>query len=174
MQFIITGRNIELSDRLKRMVEEKLGKLSKYFKPDTEAQVTLSEEKGREKIEVTIPVKGGIIRAEQESMDMYTSIDLVQETIERQLHKYRTKLIDRYQAAGTFTEEYVEDAPEDEDSIRIVRTKRFDVKPMDAEEACLQMEMLGHSFFVFRDARTEQINVVYKRNDGAYGLIEPE
>ena len=174
MRFIITGRNINLTTGLQDAVESKLKKLERYFNPDTEAQVTLSVEKGRQKIEVTIPVKGRIIRAEQVSEDMYTSIDLVQETIERQLKKYKNKLIDSTQNATSCSKEYADEPYEEEDAIRIVKTKRFAIKPMDAEEACLQMEMLGHSFYVFRDADTDQVNVVYKRKNGTYGLIEPE
>ena len=174
MRFTITGRNINLTPGLQKAAEDKLGKLEKYFQPDTEAIVTMSVEKERQQIEVTIPVKGRIIRAEQVSSDMYTSIDLVQETIERQIKKYKTKLIDRSQSGGSFTQEYMDEPMEDEDEIKIVRTKRFAMKPMDAEEACLQMEMLGHSFYVFRNADTDQVNVVYKRKGNTYGLIEPE
>jgi len=174
MRFIITGRNIELTPSLQKTAEDKLRKLERYFNADTEAQVTLSVEKDRQKIEVTIPVKGHIIRAEQVSNNMYTSIDLVQETIERQLKKYKTKLTDKYQAGGDFSKEYLDESLEDEDTIKIVRTKRFAIKPMDAEEACLQMEMLNHNFYVFRNAETDQVNVVYKRKGDTYGLIEPE
>ena len=174
MRFIITGRNIELTPSLQKTAEDKLRKLERYFNADTEAQVTLSVEKDRQKIEVTIPVKGHIIRAEQVSNNMYTSIDLVQEAIERQLKKYKTKLTDKYQAGGDFSKEYLDESLEDEDTIKIVRTKRFAIKPMDAEEACLQMEMLNHNFYVFRNAETDQVNVVYKRKGDTYGLIEPE
>ena len=118
--------------------------------------------------------EAGIIRAEESSNDMYASIDLVQETIEKQLKKYKNKLIDRTQSGSGFSREYEEETYEDENPIQIVKTKRFAVKPMDPEEACLQMEMLGHSFYVFRDAETDQVCVVYKRKNGTYGLIEPE
>jgi len=174
MRFIITGRNFELTPSLQKTAEDKLKKLERYFNADTEAQVTLSVEKDRQKIEVTIPVKGHIIRAEQVSNNMYTSIDLVQETIERQLKKYKTKLTDKYQTGGDFSDEFLDESLEDEDAIKIVRTKRFAIKPMDAEEACLQMEMLNHNFYVFRNAETDQVNVVYKRKSDTYGLIEPE
>ncbi|WP_434310834.1 ribosome hibernation-promoting factor, HPF/YfiA family [Hominifimenecus sp. rT4P-3] len=174
MRFIVAGKNIDLTPGLQEAIDTKLKKLEKYFNSDTEAQVTLSVEKGRQKIEVTIPVKGRIIRAEEVSEDMYTSIDLVQETIERQLKKYKNKLIDSAQSAASFSKEYTDEPYEEEESIQIVKTKRFAVKPMDAEEACLQMEMLGHNFYVFRDADTDQVNVVYKRKNGTYGLIEPE
>ena len=183
MNFIISGKNIEVTSGLKDAIEQKLGKLERYFTPETEIIVTLSVEKGRQKIEVTIPVKGHIIRSEQTSSDMYVSIDLVEEVIERQLRKYKNKLVARSQghptsavSAGGIKKEFIdseEESPED-DEIRIVRTKRFGVKPMYPEDACLQMELLGHSFFVFFNAETDEVNVVYKRKDGSVGLIEPE
>lgn len=174
MKFIIVGRNIDITPGLKAAVEEKIGKLEKYFNPDTEAHVTLSVEKERQKIEVTIPVKGNIIRSEQVSNDMYVSIDLVEEIIERQLKKYKTKIVDKQQAPGSFSKMYVENDYMDEEEIKIVRTKKFDIKPMYPEDACIQMELLGHNFYVFFNAETEQVNVVYKRKGNTYGLIEPE
>ena len=174
MKFTISGRNIEVTEGLKTAVEDKIGKLEKYFSPDTEAIVTLSVEKDRQKIEVTIPVKGNIIRAEQSSSDMYVSIDLVEEVIERQLKKYKNKLIDKKHSREGFSAEYLEKEYEEDDSVKIVRTKRFAVKPMDPEEACVQMELLGHNFFVFFNSETEEVNVVYKRKGNTYGLIEPE
>lgn len=175
MRYTITGRNIDVTEGLKSAVYEKIGKLEKFFAPDTEAHVTLSVEKDRQKIEVTIPVKGSIIRAEQTSSDMYVSIDLVEEIIERQLKKYKNKIIDRKQSGGDFfNQEFIEKEYEEDDTIQSVRTKKFDVKPMDPEEACIQMELLGHNFFVFMNSETNQVNVVYKRKSNTYGLIEPE
>lgn len=174
MRYKITGRNINVTQGLKSAVEEKIGKLERYFNQDTEAIVTLSVEKDRQKIEVTIPVKGQIIRAEQESNDMYVSIDLVEEIIERQLKKYKNKIVDKKQAAISFTELFMQEEYESDDEIRIEKVKRFAMKPMDAEEACVQMELLGHSFYVFLNSDTEQVNVVYKRKGNTYGLIEPE
>ncbi len=175
MKFIITGRNIEVTQGLRSAVMEKIGKLEKYFAPDTEAHVTLGVEKDRQKIEVTIPVKGNIIRAEQVSSDMYVSIDLVEEIIERQLKKYKNKIIDKKQSAALdFATEYIDKDYEEDDEINIVRSKKFAVKPMDPEEACVQMELLGHNFFVFRNSETDEVNVVYKRKGNTYGLIEPE
>lgn len=175
MKFIITGRNIEVTEGLKAAIYEKLGKLERYFTPETEVHVTLSVQKDSQKIEVTIPVKGNLIRSEQTSSDMYVSIDLVEEVIERQLRRYKTRLIAQTQNVESFSASFLEseDDPEDE-GIRIVKTKKFAIKPMDAEEACLQMELLGHSFYVFFNSETEETNVVYKRKDGTYGLIEPE
>lgn len=174
MRYTITGRNLTVTDGLRAAVEEKIGKLERYFKPDTEVIVTLSVEKERQKIEVTIPVKGNIIRSEQVSNDMYVSIDLVEEVIERQLKKYKTKLIDSKQSAAAFSQAYVEEDYDDPEEIKIVRSKRFGIKPMDPEEACVQMELLGHSFYVFRNSETDEVNVVYKRKGNTYGLIEPE
>ena len=176
MKFIIIGKNIEVTEGLKESVQNKLGKLERYFTSDTEIHVTLSVQKGRQKIEVTIPVKGDIIRSEQESNDMYVSIDLVEEVIERQLRKYKNKLIARHQEGGNFKQEFYEgeETSEDENQIKIVRTKRFGFKPMYPEDACVQMELLGHDFYVFCNAETDEVNVVYRRKNGSFGLIEPE
>ena len=175
MKFIILGKNIEVTEGLKSAVEDKIGKLEKYFTPETEVHVTLSVEKDRQKIEVTIPVKGNIIRSEQVSNDMYVSIDLVEEIIERQLKKYKTKLVDKKQdVTNYFKKEYVEKDFLEDEEVKIIRTKRFDIKPMYPEDACVQMELLGHNFFVFCNAETDQVNVVYKRKGNTYGLIEPE
>lgn len=175
MRITITGRNIELTEGLKQSVEDKLSKLEKYFTPETDVFVTLSVEKERQKIEVTIPIKGHIIRSEQVSNDMYVSIDLVEEVIERQLKKYRTKLISKkMNAAESFRAEFVEADGSEDEEVQIVRTKRFGMKPMYPEDACVQMELTGHDFFVFRNAETDEVNVVYRRKGNTYGLIEPE
>ena len=174
MKFIISGKNIDVTDSLRTAVEDKLSKLEKYFTSETEVHVTLGVEKDRQKIEVTIPVKGNIIRSEQVSNDMYVSIDLVEEIIERQLKKYKNKLIDKKQAAGNFRQEFIEKEYVDDEEIQIVRSKKFDIKPMYPEDACIQMELLGHSFFVFVNAVTDQVNVVYKRKGNTYGIMEPD
>ena len=163
MKFIISGKNIEVTEGLKTAVQDKLGKLERYFTPETEVHVTLSVEKERQKIEVTIPVKGNIIRSEQVSSDMYVSIDLVEEVIERQLRKYKTKIINKQQGGGNFQKAFVEDDFMEDEEVKIIRTKRFGMKPMYPEDACVQMELLGHNFFVFRNAETDEVNVVYKR-----------
>ena len=184
MNFIISGKNIDVTPSLKEAVETKLGKLERYFTPETEVIVTLGVEKERQKIEVTIPVKGHIIRSEQISNDMYVSIDLVEEVIERQLRKYKNKLVARSQGYNSgpsngsnfrkdFFEEHIEEAVPS-NQVNIVRTKRFGVKPMFPEDAALQMELLGHSFYVFSNAESDEVNVVYRRKDGSFGLIEPE
>ncbi len=175
MKYIISGKNIEVTEGLKSAVYEKIGKLERYFTDETEIHVTFSVQKDRQKIEVTIPMKGTIIRAEETSTDMYVSIDLVEEVIERQLRKYKNKLIEhRQQAAINFNTTFLEDEADDEEVINIIRSKHFAIKPMDAEEACVQMELLGHSFYVFRNSDTDEVNVVYKRKGNTYGLIEPE
>ena len=174
MKIIISGKNIEITEGLKTAVQDKIGKLDKYFSEDTVAKVILSVEKERQKIEVTIPMKGSIIRSEQVSNDMYVSIDLVKEILERQLKKYKKKLTDKKQNALSFSQAFLEKDEEEDEEIKIVRTKRFDIKPMYQEDACIQMELLGHDFFVFCNAETDQVNVVYKRKGNSYGLIEPE
>ena len=174
MKIIITGKNIEITEGLKTAVEDKIGKLDKYFSEDTVAKVLLSVERDRQKVEVTIPMKGNIIRSEQVSNDMYVSIDLVEEIIERQLKKYKTKIIAKQQAESSLRKEFIEkDSGADED-IKIIRSKKFGMKPMYPEDACVQMELLGHDFFVFRNAESDEVNVVYKRKGNTYGLIEPE
>ncbi len=174
MNFIISGKNLQITDNLRAAVEDKLGKLERYFTPDTEVIVTLSVEKERQKVEVTIPVKGGIIRSEQTSNDMYVSIDLVEEVIERQLRKYKNKIIDKKQSSANFQKAYIDREYTEDEDVRIIRTKKFSIKPMYPEDACVQMELLGHDFYVFCNAETDQVNVVYKRKGNTYGLIEPE
>ena len=174
MKMIISGKNIDVTPGLRSAVEAKLGKLERYFTADTEIYVTLSVEKDRQKIEVTIPMKGNIIRSEQTSSDMYVSIDLVEEVIERQLKKYKNKIIDKHQNEAAFAKEFIDNDYEPTDDVKIIRTKRFGIKPMDPEEACVQMELLGHNFYVFFNSETEEVNVVYKRKGNTYGLIEPE
>lgn len=175
MKLNISGKNIELTEKLKAMVEEKLSKLDHFFSEETQVNVMLSTNKDRQKIEVTIPIKGQIIRSEQESNDMFASIDMVEDTIERQLRKHHRKLIDKHRNPKMdFADTYIDEKYDDEEDINIIRTKRIGLKPMYPEDACIQMELLGHSFFVFTNAQTEEVNVVYKRKDGAFGLIEPE
>lgn len=174
MNYIISGKNIDVTEGLRQSIYDKLGRLEKFFSDDTNIQVTFSVEKERQKIEVTIPMKGHIIRAEQVSDDMYVSIDMVVEVIERQVTRYKKKILDQAQDAAYFKDNFIEEEDLDDEEIRIIRSKRFAVKPMYPEDACIQMELLGHSFFVFRNAETEEVNVVYKRKGNTYGLIEPE
>ena len=175
MKFIISGRNLEVTEGLKNTVIDKLGKLERYFTPDTEVNVTMSIETERQKIEVTIPVKGHIIRSEQVSNDMYVSIDLVEEVIERQLRKYKNKLVAKQQDGGNFRREFLEKEENIEpEEIKIIRTKEIEMKPMYPEDACIQMELLGHNFYMFHNAESDEVNVVYKRKGGTYGMIVPE
>ena len=175
MRISITGRNIELTAGIKGAVEDKVSKLEKYFTPETDVYVTLSVEKDRQKIEVTIPTKGHVIRTEQTSNDMYVSIDLAVEAIDKQLKKYRTRIASKKMTeAENFKQEYLDMPAEDEEETKIVRTKKFGMKPMYPEDACLEMELTGHDFFVFINAETDEVNVVYKRKGNTYGLIEPE
>ena len=168
MRYIISGRNITVTEGLKEAIYDKLGKLEKYFTPETEIIVTLSVEKQRQKIEVTVPVKGHTIRAEQSSDNMYVSIDLVEEIIVRQLRKYKTRIANQQNSRKNFQPAYLEMETDGDEEVKIVRTKKFAIKPLDPEE------LLGHSFFVFRNAQTNEVNVVYKRKGNTYGLIEPE
>jgi putative sigma-54 modulation protein len=181
MQYNTRGENIEVTPALRDYVEKKIGRLERYFENTSfSCNVTLRVLRGEHTVEVTIPMPGVILRAEDTNSDMYAAIDLVVEKLERQIRKHKTKVNRKYrqQGAAVFVDaEPVftsKDEPSEEDSIEIVRTKRFNLKPMDAEEAVLQMDMLGHNFFVFSNADTEEVNVVYRRKDGRYGLIEPE
>ena len=174
MQYIISGKNLDVTEGIRNSIYSKMSKLERYFTESTEVHVTLSVEKERQKIEVTIPMKGSIIRAEEVSQDMYASIDMVLDVIERQLRKYKNKIIQKEQAGGFLQEGYLDGEEGGDDEIRIVRRKTFEVKPMDVEEACMQMDLLNHSFYVFRNAETDEINVVYRRKGNSYGLIEPQ
>lgn len=176
MKIIVSGKNIEVTDALRGAVESKISKLEKYFNEGVEAQATLTVEKSRQIIEVTIPINGAILRAEESTHDMYTSIDKVVDKLIKQLSKHKTKMeknrINNYETIRFENINKYEDEQNFEP--KIVKTKRFALKPMSSEEAVLQMELIGHNFFVFADGETDEVNVVYKRKDGNYGLIEPE
>ncbi len=174
MKIIVSGKNLEVTNALRDQVIGKLEKFSKYFDDDIEAQATLSVEKNRQIIEITIPLNGTILRAEEETQDMYTSIDNAINKLQKQIGKHKTKLENRYRGHNTIRFENIPTArKEPEDEMNIVKTKRFAIKPMDAQEAVLQMDLLGHNFYVFTNADTDEVNVVYKRRNGDYGLIEP-
>lgn len=170
MVVTVRGKNIELTNALKEFVERKLAKLEKYIDLP-EAQVVLKVEKGTHKVEVTIPINGMILRGEETTEDMYASIDLVVDKLEKQINKYKAKFSKKNRAEGKLVE-FPRNGGIDDSAI--TRTKRFAIKPMPVEEAILQMNLLGHSFFVFSNAETEEVNVLYKKKDGNYGLIEPE
>jgi putative sigma-54 modulation protein len=178
MRFDIRGKNIEITDALRDYTTKRLSKLERYFDDVKEASVALSVDSEGHKVEVTIPINGMILRGEEATDDMYSSIDLVEEKLEKQINKYRTKLFRHYRGAGfrkSMQEEMEKEANKSnkEETFNVVRTKRFALKPMDEEEAIMQMNLLGHNFFVFFNANTEEVNVVYKRKDCNYGLIEP-
>jgi len=176
MAITVRGKNIEITPALKDYVEKRVGKVTKYFGAIGEITVLLTVEKGSHIVEVTVPVNGMLLRGEESTMDMYTSIDLVIEKLEKQIEKYKTKLA-RKLRNGVFKGELVASTsvpvPENDD-FKIIKTKRFAVKPMDTQEAVMQMNLINHDFYVFTNSDTEEVNVVYRRKDGNYGLIEPE
>jgi len=181
MNYNIRGENIEVTPAIREYVEKKVNKLNRYFDtpPTSDVHVNLSVYNDEQVIEVTIPMTDLLLRAEDANSDLYAAIDLVVDKLERQIRKYKTKVNRKFRQKGSPKHIFAEleneakEARETEDEIEIVRTKRFNLKPMDSEEAILQMDMLGHDFFVFTNAETNDTNVVYKRKDGKYGLIEP-
>ena len=181
MKILITGKKLELTDGIKGAVEDKLGKLDRYLHEDTEVKVTVSARKAKQKIEVTIiPINGPIIRAEDSEESLYAAIDVVYDKLNKQLRRYKNKLKDKYQAKGQESIRFqnIEADTKEEQSgefdIVIERRKKFDMKPMSPEEAVLQMELIGHDFYMFRNIDTDEISTVYKRENGGYGLIEQE
>jgi putative sigma-54 modulation protein len=173
MKVILTSKNFNASDHLRDTIESKFNKLAKYFSNDIVANVTLSMEKGRQKIEATINANGTIFRSEDTTNDIYSGIDKVVDKLSGQMSKYKSKLIKKHKDNKTIIFEDVPDFPEEsEEELKIVKRKTFDLMPMSSEEAILQMELLQHSFFVFMNMDTGGIGVVYKRNVGNYGLLE--
>jgi putative sigma-54 modulation protein len=172
----VRGKNIEITPALKDYVDKRIGKITKYFDTPGEISVVLTVTKGRHIVEVTVPLNGMLLRGEESTTDMYTSIDLVIEKLEKQIEKYKTKLA-RKLRVGIFKGEASSLAAKDveiDDDFTVVKTKRFAIKPMTTEEAILQMNLINHDFYVFTNAETEDVNVIYRRKDGNYGLIEPE
>lgn len=175
MRVSIAGKGMEVSDYLKDLVSKKVLKLQRYFDENTEAHITMSIQRSRHIVEVTIPFDGIVLRGEEATGDMYASVDGVIKKLEKQIHKHRTALKRRlHENAFTKEDDAYELSLAEEKRPSVVRTKKFVVKPMDIEEAKMQMELLGHQFFVFRNAVTNEINVLYLRQDGDYGLIEPD
>ena len=179
MNYNIRGENIEVTPAIREYVEKKIGKLERYFTetPDANVHVNLKVYNDKTtKVEITIPLPSLVLRAEETNADMYAGIDLINDKLERQIRKYKTKVNRRSRENGKelFTVPAGEPvgAHEEEEKLEVVRVKRFDLKPMDSEEAILQMDMLGHSFFIYTDAETDGTHIVYKRKDGKYGLIE--
>lgn len=173
MKIIFSGKNIEISDAVKEHTEKKLGKLDKFFQSEPEGYVKMENAKNRQIIEVTINLPNStIIRAEEEGQDLYSALDRAVDVLERQIRKNKTKLQKKYKNNDTIRfENIVEEMPEEE--AKVVKKKRFTVKPMSTEEAILQMELLRHNFFVYVNAESEEVEIVYQRKDGNYGLIEP-
>ncbi|ADI02633.1 ribosome hibernation-promoting factor, HPF/YfiA family [Syntrophothermus lipocalidus] len=178
MRIEVRGKNIELTDALREYVEKRLSKLERFIDDLKEAQVTLSVEGDTHRVEVTIPLNGVILRGEEKTDDMYSSVDLVVDKLEKQIDKYKTRIYRRYREVGLKKGATGEAPPVKEEekgeAAKVVRTKRFALKPMDVEEAIMQMNLLGHSFFVFFNVESAEVNVLYRRRDGNYGLIEPE
>lgn len=180
MAINVRGKNLDITPALSDYVEKRAKKVTKYFENTGDITVLLTVEKGRHQsgnfhhVEVTVPVNGLLIRGEERTADMYASIDQVMDKIEKQIEKYKTKLEKRFRGGGfraDVASSVVQPEPEPDS---IVRTKRFALKPMDADEAILQMNLLNHDFFMFLNMDSEQVNLVYRRKDGYYGLLEPE
>lgn len=181
MNYNIRGENIEVTPAIREYVEKKVAKLERYFTESPNANVNVNlkvYQDKKSKVEITIPMKDLVLRAEELHEDMYAAIDLITDKLERQIRKHKTKVNRKFrdkESLKDFVPIFTEvEHLEDEEDLEVVRTKSFDLKPMDSEEAILQMNMLGHSFYVFTNAETNQTNVVYKRNDGRYGLIEAQ
>jgi putative sigma-54 modulation protein len=174
MRITITGRNLDISDGWRLKIEKKVGRLDKYLPDDSEVQVRLSQEHGsRNTAELTILLTGTMLRAEETGAEMNACLDKVMDRIVRQIHRYRTRIEKRLRS-GAFEIETPQPAePVEEETLKVVRVKRFNVKPTSVEEAITQMEMLGHRFHLFLNEETDTYSVVYRREDGGYGLLEP-
>ena len=179
MRYNIKGKNMEIGERTKEKVSDKLDRAKKLFPEDAEATVVIKNEKLEYIVEVTIPMSKRVVRAEVSADDMMTAVDKAVDIIERQIVRYKKRLKTQMKKNAAFKAEYdaitvpVDDT-DDDTLYKIEKSKKFEIRPMSAEEAVMQMELLGHSFFVFRNDGTELINVVYKRKDGSFVLIEPE
>ncbi|MBE3595197.1 MAG: ribosome-associated translation inhibitor RaiA [Candidatus Carbobacillus altaicus] len=183
MKYLFRGENIEVTEALKEYTMKRMEKLEKYFHEDADvvAHVTMKVYRDGQRVEVTVPTPGLILRAEDKTDDMYAAIDNVVEKLGRQIRKYKTRVNRKareHEGLGSFFSQ-AQEAHETNgealgDETRIMRVKRFPLKPMNVEEAVLQMDLLGHNFFVFQNAETDDVGIVYKRRDGTYGLIEPE
>ncbi len=174
MNISIRGKQMEVTDALKEYVLKRVGKLEKYSDEFMDVKVTLLVEEGRHRVEVTAPIHGIILRGEEESNDMYASIDMVIEKLERQIDKYRTRINKRMRSKVLKDHETEHPVVAQDDTEEIVRNKKFGVKPMSVEEAIMQMNLIGHNFFAFTNMDSNQINVIYRRKNGDYGLLEPE
>lgn len=180
MRYNIIGKNIDVWDKTKDMAERKLERIAKLFPEETTATVTLSLEKLVSTVEVTIPLNKRLVRAEVQDGDMTAAMDKAVDILEGQVIRYKKRMRTKARQNGeNYMAEYdaipvPEEDLDEEPLYKIEKIKHFEVKPMDAEEAVMEMELVGHAFFVFRNGETDEVNVVYKRKDGSYGLIEPE
>lgn len=173
MKVNITSKNMNASDHLKETIESKLDRLGKYFSNEIEANVTLTMEKGRQKIEATINANGTIFRAEETANDAYNGIDRIVEKLSSQMSRFKTKLQRKHKDNKDLQFAELPDVADEElEEMRVVRRKKFDLMPMSVDEAIMQMELLEHTFFVFLNMETDSVNVVYKRRDNDYGLLE--
>ena len=170
MKYLIRGEKIQVTDSIKDYIQEKLSKMDKYLDnpENVEAKILIKVKGVEQRVEVTIQTKGYFLRAEESHSDLYAAIDLIIDELERQFRKYKTKLLDKSRQENIQDSFDIEEAVEEE----IVKRKKIYLKPMDEEEAIMQMELLGHTFFVFKNIETDTICVIYKRHDGDYGLIE--
>ena len=173
MKLSITGKNFNVGEPLSKTIESKFGKLEKFFSKEIDVHVTLEIEKNRQSLEVTIPVSGTIFRAEDTTHDMYLSIDNVIDKLSTQMAKHKTRLQRKHKGVEDFRFDEISDEFYDDEEVKVVKNKKFNIKPMNVDEAILQMEMLGHNFFVYMSDDTNNVNVIYKRKDNQYGLIEP-
>ncbi len=179
MRYTFKAKNTTVTDALKDKITSKINRIERLFPENTDIVVTLSVIKLDHKIEVTVKLPKRVLRAEVTKDDMYVAIDEVVDKLEKQMVKYRSRLRDKSRRDSSFVDEFKAistnvDLEEDEDAIKIDKTKKFEIKPMDPEEAVMEMELISHNFFVFRNSTSDEINVVYKRKDGSYGLIDPE
>lgn len=175
MKVNITSKNFNASDQLKERIEKKFKKLDKYFSKETVANVMLSNEKGnKQRLEATINAGGMIFRAEEMNEDIYFCMDRVLDRLSSQMLRFKTKLVKKHKDQKEVFWAELPEAEEKKEEINVVKTKKFRINPMNTEEAIMQMELLGHSFFVFLNEEADGVNVVYKRNDGTYGLLETQ
>jgi len=177
MRYSFTGKNVAVADTLKEKTEQKLNRLKKLLPEDAEVFVTFSKVRHEHKVEVSVPVNRRLLRAEVTANEITACLDQVVDVLEKQIVKYKGRLRERKRRdMSVHIEELplLEEHEDDSTEVEIYRTKRFDVKPMDIQEAVMEMELLDHSFFVFRNEATDEMSVVYKRHDGKYGLIEPQ
>ncbi len=178
MKYTFVGKSYVVSEAIKAHAEKKINRLSKFLPETTEVNVTFDVTKLDHKVEVTVYLQKRVLRAEMVDKDMYAAVDKVADVLENQMSKYKDRLKTKGRRDSSYNDEYAtyfaEDASTLDDEPKIIKSKRFAIKPMDTQDAIMEMDLIGHSFFVFRNSQSDEVNVVYKRNDGNYGLIEPE